>query len=294
MSDRQKAFVLMFFSTLSMSFMQIIVKISSSTLPTMMQVFFRNFVTLFVGLFFVWRSKAPLFGHRESRPALLGRSLFGFFGIVSYFYATAHMNVADASLLQNSSPFFVILFSALLLHNRVTRVQLAALLLAFLGSVIVINPSFDVNMLPALVCVVSAASVGMAYILINKLNGKESNATIVFHFSLLSCVLSFILGFRDFVRPTGEQLIMLLAIGGFAGIGQMLLTQAYKMANPGEVSIMNYVGMIFSAILGFFILGEELGLRSLIGMVLIISAALLLYFIKNSKEIENRRVSTIE
>jgi drug/metabolite transporter (DMT)-like permease len=43
---------------------------------------------------------------------------------------------------------------------------------------------------------------------------------------------------------------MLLGLGVFAGVGQMALTQAYKMANPGDVGIIQYLGIIFSALLG--------------------------------------------
>lgn len=78
---------------------------------------------------------------------------------------------------------------------------------------------------------------------------------------------------------------LLLGIGVFAGIGQVALTQAYKMTNPGEVSIINYSGIIFSAILGFVFLDERISARSYLGIALILTAALLLYFIKNSREI---------
>ena len=160
-----------------------------------------------------------------------------------------------------------------------------ALLLAFVGSVLVINPSFNVNVLPALVGLISAAGAGGAYVIINYLKGKESNSTIVFCFSLVSCTLSALMSGSDFIMPNGIQWVMLLGIGIFAGIGQIALTQAYKMTNPGEVSIINYLGIIFSAILGFVFLNERISTRSFIGIALILTAALLLYFMKNSKEI---------
>lgn len=217
--------------------------------------------------------------------ALLGRSVFGFIGVAGYFYATTNMNVADASLLHRSSPFFVIVFSAMFLKNRLTRVQVGALLLAFAGSVLVINPSFNVNILPALVGVLSAAGAGAAYVIINYLKGKEHNATIVFCFSLVSCLLSLVMSGSSFIFPNAVQWLLLLGIGVFAGIGQVALTQAYKMTNPGEVSIINYSGIIFSAILGFVFLDERISARSYLGIALILTAALLLYFIKNSREI---------
>ena len=288
MSSRQKAIWLMVISTLSFSVMQLFVKLTSGRIPTMEQVFARNLVTLFVGAYLLLRNRTPAFGHRENRLALFARSLFGFLGVVGYFYATRHMNVADASLLHRSSPFFVILFSALFLKNRLKWVQLGALLLAFAGSVLVINPSFNVDVLPALIGLGSAAAAAGAYTVINHLKGRESNETIIFCFSLLSCVCSLFF-VRDYVMPTGRELLLLLGIGAFAGIGQIALTQAYKMAEPGSVSIINYSGILFSAVFGFLFLSEVLELRSILGIAAIFAAALLLYFVKDSRPVGGKR-----
>ena len=279
----RKAILLMVLSTLSFSVMQLIVKLSGDGIPTMEKVFVRNLVTLFIGLFLLMARKEPFFGHSGNRLALLGRAVLGFIGVAGYFYATTNMNVADASLLHRSSPFFVILFSALFLKNKLRSFQVIALLLACGGAVLVINPSFEVNMVPALVGALSAAGAGGAYTIINYLKGKESNATIIFTFSLLSCLLSVAMSGGSFVVPQGIQWVMLLGIGVFAAIGQITLTQAYKMTEPGSVSIINYLGIIFSAILGFFFLGETVGTRSMLGMALIFAAALLLYFRKEKK-----------
>ena len=91
-----------------------------------------------------------------------------------------------------------------------------------------------------MVGVASAAGAGGAYAIINYLKGKEDNNTIVFCFSLVSCILSLAMSGTSFIFPNGEQWVLMLGIGVFAGIGQITLTQAYKMTNPGEVSIINY------------------------------------------------------
>ena len=285
MTNKQKALLLMTLSTLSFSIMQIFVKFTAGAFHTMEQVFMRNLITLFFGAFMALRSHEPLLGKKGDRTALLARSVLGFIGVAGYFYATTHMNVADASLLHRSSPFFVIIFSAIFLKNRLKRVQVAALLLAFAGAILVINPAFNSRVSVALIGLLSAAGAGGAYVIISYLKGKEGNATIIFFFSAVSCLLSAVMGFSHFTMPHGIQWLLLLGIGVFAAFGQILLTQAYKMTEPGEVSIMNYLGIAFSAVLGFFLLDERIGLRSLAGMLCIFAAAALLYFIKNSKPI---------
>lgn len=281
MTQKQKAILLMLLSTFSFSVMQLVVKLSGGAFPVMEQVLARNLVTLFVGAYLVVKAKDTFFGKPENRLAVLSRSILGYIGVVGYFYATKHMNVADASLLHRSSPFFVILFSAIFLRIPLRKVQGAALLIAFAGSVLVIRPGFDSSVFPALIGVLSAAGAGGAYVLINYLKGKESNATIIFCFSLVSTVVSMLLGWRDFHLPAGVEWLYLLGIGICAAVGQIALTSAYKMTAPGEVSIINYLGIAFSAVLGLVFLQEAIGLRSLLGMACIFSAALLLYFHKD-------------
>lgn len=289
MSNKQKAVWLMLLSTASMSIMQLIVKLSSGMFPTMQQVFVRNFVTLLIGAFLVMKHHEPLLGHKKNFLALLGRSVCGYIGVAGYFYATSNMNVADASLLHRSSPFFVIIFSAIFLKNRLKYVHIAALALAVAGSVLVINPAFNSNLFPFIIGVISAMGAGAAYVFINYLKGKESNATIIFVFSLVSCVLSAVTGGKDFVMPQGAGWLILLSIGVCAAIGQITLTQAYKMTDPGEVSIINYLGIAFSAIFGICFLNEAVRLHSLLGMICIFAAALLIYFKKDSKPITLRK-----
>lgn len=290
MTKKQKAILLMLLSTFSFSVMQLIVKLSSGSIPTMEQVFARNFVTMVYPIFAIIKTKTPAFGKKENWFALFLRAILGYIGVVGYFYATNHMNVADASLLHRSSPFFTILFAAVFLKDKLKKPHIAALLIAFIGTVLVINPSLDIEKAwPAIVGLISAITAGGAYVAINYLKGKENNNTIIFTFSLLSCVLSAAFGWSDFIMPNGLDWLMLAGIGISAAVGQITLTQAYKMTAPGEVSIINYLGIIFSAVFGIVFLDESIGTRSLIGMIMIFAAALLLYFDKNSSEAKSKQ-----
>ena len=81
----------------------------------------------------------------------------------------------------------------------------------------------------------------------------------------------------DFAVPTFKELMLLLLIGVFGGLGQIALTYSYRMAAAAEISIYNYSGIVFSIILGYVFLGEVLNLTSVIGCVLVIAAALITY-----------------
>lgn len=286
MSRKTKAILFMILSACSFSVMQLAVKLSGS-MPMMQQVFVRNFFTLFIGLYIaVSHHVGSPFGKRENQKALFFRGILGYLGVVMYFYASRHMFAADATLLHRSSPFFVMIFSGLFLKERLTKVHIGVLLTAMCGAVCVIRPSFSSDMTPALIGALSAASAGGAYTIISYLKGKEDNGVIIFYFSLISCVLSLPFMIKDFMMPDGFGWLMLVAIGVFAALGQMFLTFAYKNAPAGEVSIYNFSGIICSGILGYLVLGEVLDFMSLLGMVIIITAALVM-FLHNKKINEN-------
>ncbi len=277
MTNKTKAIFYMLLSTLSFSVMQIVVKASGS-IPVMQQVFSRNLITAAFGLIVLLYKRENLFGHRENQRLLLVRSLFGYIGVVFYFYATQHMVSADAAILHRSSPFFVTLFSALFLREKLSFTQIIALLTAALGAVMVVQPRMNSGVVPAVVALLSAAAAGAAYTAISCLKGKESSACIIFYFSIFSCLSSLIIGGRRFIRLDSFGYVALLGIGCLAAIGQVLLTMSYKMAKASEVSIFNYSGVIFAGVLGAILFKETLNLISLVGMMLIILAALLIYF----------------
>ena len=185
---------------------------------------------------------------------------------------------ADAAILHRSSPFFVTLFSALFLRERLSFTQIIALFTAALGAVLVVQPRMNSGAIPAVVALLSAAAAGVAYTAISCLKGKESSACIIFYFSTFSCLSSLIIGGSHFVRLDSSGYVALLGIGCFAAIGQVLLTMSYKMAKASEVSIFNYSGVVFAGVLGAILFKETLNLISLLGMTLIIVAALLIYF----------------
>lgn len=285
MEKKQKAILCMILSALSLCIMQIAVKASGKTIPIMEQVFMRNFVTLLFGFILLMKNRPhiPLFGKRENQKALFFRSIFGYLGVVMYFYATKNMLAADATILHKSSPFFVTLFSFLFLKEKLTKVHVGVLIGAFVGAVFVIRPQFNSAVFPAVVGLLSAAAAGAAYTIIGFLRGKENNIVIIFYFSFISCLCSLPFMLADFVVPNGFEALMLLLIGVFAGGGQFFLTIAYKNAPAGEVSIYNYSSIIFSCILGFIFLNEMIDLMSFIGIIIILVSALTMYFYDRRK-----------
>ena len=271
--------LLIIFSALSFSIMEIAVKISGSRIPVMEQVFARNFITLFISGFVMIKDREKFFPDKNNIVSIVCRSASGYLGIIAYFYAANNMILADASVLQKTSPFWSSLFAFILIKEKILKVQWLSLIIAAIGSIFVIKPAMNSNVFPALVALSSAMFAGISYAIIGSLKGKESNSLIIFYFSLFSCLFSLFF-IRSFVMPNIFELLMLMLIGIFAGFGQFFLTIAYKKAPVSAVSIFNYTGVIFSYLFSVFLFNEIADIYSVIGMIIIIFAAGLVYYYK--------------
>ena len=283
MSERTTGAVLMCTSAFLFSAMQIPISLSGTTIPIMEQVFFRNIVTLILSFILIMRSGGSLFGTKKNQPLLFVRSAFGFLGLITQFYAVAHANQGDVSTMMKLSPFMITLWAAIFLKEKIRKVQVPALLIAFLGAAFVANPAFNSNLFPLFMAFLCAFFSSVSYTLLAYFKNKVDGMTIIMHFStfcVLACIPFMIF---DFVMPTFKELLLLLLIGVFGGFGQIALTYAYRLATAAEISIYNYSGIVFSIILGYVFLGEVLDVTSVIGCALVIIAALITYIFSGKK-----------
>lgn len=272
-------------SALAFSLMQIAVKLTSEGVSIFLQVVFRNFLLSIFSIVMLKKHGESLVPVKEHRVALFFRGFLGLFGAVMYFYATKNLPTANAAILQKSSPFFVMIFAAIFLNERLTKVHVLSLLIAFVGAYFVTNPSGNYNLIPALSGIFSAVFAAGAYTIIGKLGKSENAYRIMLAFGVVTCVSLFIPLVMTYKRPLPIDWLWLLMIGIFGGLGQYLLTIAYLYAPAGEVSIYNYTSVIFSAILGFIIFGDKIIPIEFLGIGLILLSALIL-FLYNQKNLD--------
>ena len=271
--SKTRAVTLMLLSALSFSIMQVFVKMSSTEVGTFEQVFFRNLVSMIIAGITVYREKLDLIPEiKKGGLTLWGRSFFGFLGIVLFFYATGHARQADVVMLNRASPVFVTLFAGPILKEKISKVQVCAIGLCLVGAYISMQPSFDSNPLPLFSALGAAMVAGLAYTLLSYTKRFTSAPVIIFHFSLFSTVCAGLLMIPGFVVPSLKVMGMLLMVGLFAAGGQYLLTYAYQQAPASEVSIYQYSGVVFTALLSYLIFGETLTLTSIVGAIVILAA----------------------
>ena len=277
MSKKNKGILLMTGSALAFAVMQVFVNLTGD-IPTMEQMFFRNVIMLVLAGTMAVRQKISLFGELRYQPGLFARSIFGFFAVYCSFYGYSHATQGEVSILVKLAPFFIALFAWIFLKEKPEKSQFYALIFAFAGAVCVARPGFQSNVLPLAAAFMAAVLSGIAYTMLRYFEGRVDGLTVITHFSAVSIAGTIPFLLNSFVMPDRLQMLQLFLIGILSFFGQFCITYAYRMAPAAEISIYDYTGIIFSAVLGFVVLGEALPFLSLLGGALVITAALINYF----------------
>lgn len=282
MNNRTKGVVCIIASAFCFALMNMFVRLSGD-LPTPQKGFFRNAVALVFAVVMLLREGEGFHIGKGNLKYLLLRSAAGTIGIVGNFYAVDHLAQADASMLNKMSPFCVILFSYLILKEKLTHWQALAVITAFLGSLFVIKPTFsNLELVPSLIGLMGGIGAGFAYtqVRILGLRGVKSTVIVAF-FSGFSCLAMLPFMILDFHPMSLAQLIILICAGLAAAGGQFGITKAYTYAAGREVSVFDYTQIIFSTLIGFLVFDQLPDGWSFLGYTLIIAAAVFVFLYNN-------------
>lgn len=284
MNDTKRGILYIVLAAFFFAAMNVFVKLSGN-LPSVQKSFFRNLLAAIFALGVLIKNKQDFRYQKKDLPMLLLRSVFGTLGILCNFYAVDHLLVSDASMLNKLSPFFVIIFSSLFLKEKANYIQKLSIIIAFVGSLFVIKPSFDfMSNINSLIGVCGALGAGIAYTCVRQL-GKQgvNSAKIVFFFSSFSCVSVIPYIALNYVSMSLQQLLLLVGAGLMAAGGQFAITAAYTHAPGKDISIYDYTQILFAALLGFFVLGQIPDLYSIIGYTIIIGIAIFSFVYQQRK-----------
>ena len=272
-NDKTKGIAYIILSAFFFALMNLFVKLSGD-LPMMQKSFFRNAVAVVLAVILISKNHMWEMPRGKNILYLFIRSAAGTVGILCNFYAISHMNIADASMLNKLSPFFAVIFSIFILKEKASFRQAAAVTAAFLGSLLIMKPSFSMEALPALLGFLGGMGAGLAYTYVRKLsqNGIKG-PVIIFVFSLFSCAVTLpglIVGYKPM---TIIQLLYLLFAGLCACGGQFFITAAYAKAPAKEISVYDYSQIIFTTAISFIVFHEMPDYLSIIGYCVIVGAA---------------------
>ncbi|MCR3921432.1 MAG: DMT family transporter [Firmicutes bacterium] len=282
MTARNKGIFLMVMSSLFFAVMAAAVKVSGD-LPTMEKVFFRNIIGFTATGIFIWRKGGSFAG--SNKKWLLLRSLFGFLGLVFYFYAIDRLPLANAVILNQMNPFITLVLAYLFLREHVYNPQWFAVGVAMLGILLIVKPGFGYTFAPALVGILSAFFAAAAYTVVRHLRLTDQPQTIIFYFTGFTTMATLpFMVWGNFIMPDFAQMGALATVGITATIAQYLMTYAYRYSEAGDLSIYSYSNTIFAVVIAMLVWQEFPDLVSIVGIMLVLVGAVFNWWTKQKAD----------
>jgi len=252
-----------------------LIKVVSTSLTNEMVVFFRNLCALIFILPWIWYSR-PLGGVKTAFFHLhLLRSLAGLGAMYCFFYAIAHLQLSEACLLASTAPLFIPAIAYVWIREPVARKVRGAIIIGFIGIVLMLKPGLGVFQPIAIVGLAAGAFVALAMVSIRRMSTSEPTIRIVFYFTVLGTLISAVPLVWSWQSPQPKIWWLLVLIGLFAAIGQILLTKGYSLAPAAQVGPFTYGNVVFATVLGWLFWGESLDSMTWVGAFLICIAGII-------------------
>ncbi|CAO5675459.1 MAG: Riboflavin transporter [Holosporales bacterium] len=275
MTNHTKAFLYMFlwavFFLSAMSFNKLIDK----SIPTAVIVFYRVGFAALALLPTILYNRKTIFKTNQL-GAHIGRAVLVSFVTWCTYYAYRHLPLDIATSIGLSGPLFTTLFAALFLKEHLTLRKTMVLIIGYIGVLIVVFPHCqDVNSLSTqavFVAIIGNIIMGGIIVLLKYLTRTDETQTILTYNTLLVAVFYALFAYPDLYIPEKTTLLQLFAIGILGLSLQFFYARALSLADASFVSLLEYLRILLSIPLGYFIFHETIQMNTLIGAVLIIVA----------------------
>ena len=277
----------MFLSIIGFSLMDVIVKWSVDY-PVGQVLFFRGFFGIIFYFFIIPRERLYDF-YKTKRPGLHSlRCIAGLIAIIAIFIALRKLPLATVVSISFAAPIFTTIFSIFLLSEKVGVYRWLAVLVGFIGILIITEPGIsNLNIyyiFPIIFCL------GLSYVAITlrQLSTTEPVWLISLFFSIAITFLSFLTLPFGWVMPSFNHFLILSLVGIFGGVSNLWLSQSYKYSEVSLVTPLKYLTLVFAIIFGYFIWDEIPTIKTLIGAFLVIISTLIIF----RREIYKKKIIT--
>ncbi len=294
--NMDRGILLMLLASLSFALMGGFAKVVSQVLPPVEVTFFRNiFGVVLVGLAIY---RVPLKQTGGKLFLLLFRGSMGFAALLAYFYIMAYIPLGEAVTYNKTSPIFVAIFAYLFLNEKLHKSALFAIIIGFIGIVLVAQPQGGTFDKYDLLGIFSGMGAALAYTSIRELRKYYDTRAIVMSFMGVGTAAPLVLMlitpyvsvseefdwmFAEFVMPAGIEWVYVIAVGIFATISQLLMTKAYELTKAGIVGTISYSNIVFAVVIGIM-LGDPIpDIWTVLGIILVILSGLLVALPKGLK-----------
>ena len=266
----------MFLSICAFSVMDLIVKWSENY-PVGEVLFFRGFCGIIPLLFFIPRER--YFNFYKTNRALLHfkRCASGLIAIVAIFIALRKLPLATVVSITFAAPIFTTIMSIFLLSEKVGMYRWMAVIVGFIGILVISEPGFTSMNLYYLYPIVFCLGLSYVAIAIKQLSSSEPVWLISFYFSVSIMILSFFTIPQGWLLPSAKDLFLLSTLGILGGLANLWLTQSYKFADVSLVTPLKYLALVFAIFFGYIFWNEVPTFKTLIGSALVIISSVIIF-----------------
>jgi drug/metabolite transporter (DMT)-like permease len=281
--------------------MQSLIKATSEHIPPGEAVFFRSLFAIPVILAWLAYEGRLSTGLRTQNPlGHLWRGLVGSSAMGLSFAALGFLPLPEVTAIFFAAPILVVIFAAMFLGEQVGLVRLSAVGLGLAGVLIILAPRLSTltggaldhgQALGALMALMAAVFAALAKIFVRKLVATEHPATVVFYFSVTATCLSLFTIPFGWVWPSPTEAGLLILAGLAGGVGQGLLTTAFRHADASVIAPFDYVSMLFALVIGLVIFDEVPTLQTLGGASMVVGAGILILLRERKLGLDRARPS---
>ncbi len=226
-----------------------------------------------------------------NRKLLLLRGVTGTLALSCCFYAMAHMPIAEAILIQNTTPVFTGLLAAIFLRERrhwsvalTTAVSMLGVLVMTRPGIIFGEAHARMDVWPVLAAVGGAVFTASSFVIIRRIGQEEHPLTVTFTVPLVGVLLTVPASIGSWVMPTGGEWAVLGLLGIVSQLSQMALAVGIRREPVARVTNLTHAQLVFATIWGALLFNEYPDTWTLVGAVIVVGASVLTVFLARHEQ----------
>lgn len=289
-SDANRAVQAMILSCIAFATMWVMIRFASHDVHAFEIVFFRNALGTLWLLPMMLRNPGLI--RRERLTANLRRATSGFIATMGTFYAVSHAPMATVLSINYTAPLFATAGAVVFLGEHIHVRRVAALIVGFIGMLIVLRPG-AVPLTPGIIAaVISAVSTAFSIVAIRALVGQDDSRAVAAWSFILMTIPSFFAALPVWSWPPPSVWPLLVMIGGAAAIGQLTLSRAFALAEASAVLPYDFVRFALIAGFGIVLFGERLDGYTILGGTIIFATTIYLA-VREAKVARDARAASL-
>jgi len=223
---------------------------------------------------------APVFVQGYARFSATGAVKFMFWrgvahglGVILWFYAMAHIPIAQVTALGYLTPVVVTVLAVIFLGEVVQMRRILAVVAGFIGVLIIVRPGFSEVSLGQLAQLATTPLFAVSFILAKKLSDHVDPLLIVASLSLVCTLTLFPIALLNWVQPGGIEILLLSVTAVLATLGHYTMTRAFMYAPIGALQPVSFLQLVWATLAGIVLFGEPVDQFVLIGGTILVGSA---------------------